>query len=291
MSKIKVIILILLLAASSTAFFFKDSILKIYNNFSGSIQTFEKTNLGDIISEVRKEILSPPPLNVGGAETKAVLTGAKIIAQTNIQRYDNGLLPPLIENAKLGAAALVKANDMFKNQYFEHISPSGVGPGDLVKNYGYDYIVTGENVILGNFKDEKEVVRLWMNSPGHRANILNDRFAEIGAAVIKGSYKGQTVWIGVQEFGLPLSACEQPNRDLKNWIDLNQRKLDQLSLQIEEKKFEIDNAKLKSERYNQLANEHNQLVIQYNQTAQETKNLILQYNNQVNIFNQCVSGI
>lgn len=290
MKTYKIIVLILVLLALSAGFQFKDDIFKIYNDFGKNLQKLEKTDLGDLIKEIKKEVLAPAPLNVGGKATDVVLVEAKIIAQTNIQRYNNGLLIPLIENQNLSKAALAKANDMFKNQYFEHLSPLGVGPGDLVKNYGYDYIVTGENLILGNFESEKEVVQLWMNSSGHRANILNNRFTEIGVAIIKGNYKGQTTWIGVQEFGLPLSACQQPSSSLKNQIDYNQNQLENLSLQIETKKAEIDDTNPRSSKYNALVDEYNQLVAWYNALVQETKNLILQYNNQVNIFNQCVAG-
>jgi len=290
MKKSKIIILIFTLLVLSAGFHFKDDIFKIYNDFGENLQKLEKTDLGNIINEIKKEVLAPSPLNVGGRETQAVLTKAKIIAQTNIQRYNNGLLAPLFENAELSSAALAKANDMFSKQYFEHISPSGMGPGDLVKNYGYDYIVTGENLILGNFSSEKEVVQLWMDSPGHRENILNNRFTEIGVAVIKGTYKGQTAWIGVQEFGLPLLACPAISNTLKNEIDLNKNNLDKLYLKIDAKKEEINNTNPKSEKYNVLVDEYNELAAEYNLLNQETKNLISQYNIQINIFNQCVAG-
>src|SRR3989344_2281020 len=199
-------------------YFFGDNLLKTYNE---SLQKFEKKDLAGIIEEIKKEVLAPTPLNIGGLPSNVVLVKSKVIAETNIQRYNNGGLLPLVENVQLSTAALAKANDMFAKQYFEHISPTGVGPGELVKTYSYDYIVTGENLILGNFKSEKEVVHLWMNSPGHRANILNERFTEIGVAIIKGKYNGGTVWIGVQEFGLPMSACNQPSIQLKIQIDVN----------------------------------------------------------------------
>ena len=133
---------------------------------------------------------------------------SKIISETNLQRQENGDLPALKENTDLDETASAKAADIFKNQYFEHVSPSGVDPGKLVESYGYDYIVEGENLILGNFSSEKEVVADWMASPGHRANILNNRYTEIGVAIVKGTYKGEESWVGVQEFGLPLSTCE-----------------------------------------------------------------------------------
>ena len=295
MKRIKSLILFLVfLAFAFGALYFKEDILfavqRIYGNFDSSLQNFQKTELGNIINEFKKEVLTPPPLNVGGKETQAVLTKDKVIAQTNIQRYNNGLLIPLIENAELSAAAKAKAEDMFLNQYFEHVSPSGIDPGELVKSWGYQYIVTGENLILGNFESEKEMVQLWMDSPPHRENILNNRFSEIGVAVVKGKYKGQTVWIGVQEFGLPLSSCVEPDTVLKNKIESNKNILDQLASQIESKKNEIENTNPRSPKYNSLVDEYNNMVAQYNSLNNETKNLILQYNKQVNFFNQCVGS-
>jgi Cysteine-rich secretory protein family len=215
---------------------------------------------------------------------------SKIILETNLQRQENGNLPVLIENLKLDDAASAKANDMFLNQYFEHTSPAGVDPGKLVQSHGYNYIVAGENLILGNFSSEKEVVQDWMNSPGHRANILNNRYSEIGVAIIKGTYKGETVWIGVQEFGLPLSSCPALDNNLKNQIDLDNMQLNTLLSDIDQKKSEIDNTNQNSPAYSQMVNDYNQSIAQYNSLADTTKNIISQYNNQVSDFNNCVKG-
>ena len=165
---------------------------------------------------------------------------------------------------------------MFLNQYFEHTSPTGVDPGQLVSNNGYKYIVAGENLILGNFGSEKELVQAWMDSPGHRANILNNRYSEIGVAIVKGIYKGETVWIGVQEFGLPLSSCSEPSSTLENEINDKKARLDQMSAQLDSEKN---------------VNIYNQLVSQYQSLASDVKILILQYNAQVNTFNDCVKGL
>jgi len=131
-----------------------------------------------------------------------VLSKDKIIYETNLQRMANGL-PILNENKKLNEIAEAKVYDMFRNQYFEHISPDGVAPEQLALSYGYDYSFHGENLILGNFFTEKKIVQNWMNSPDHRKNILNENFTEIGVSFIKENYKGKIVWIGVQEFGSP----------------------------------------------------------------------------------------
>jgi len=285
-----IIILVLIIAAFGAGIYFKDDDIKFYDSLNKQAQDFKKTDIGLTISQVGKEILSPPPLNVGGAEKQVVLLQSKIIAETNLQRQENGNLPALKENANLDKAAAAKANDMFLNHYFEHVSPTGVDPGKLVQGYGYDYIVAGENLILGNFSSEKEVVQDWMNSPGHRANILNNRYTEVGVAIIKGNYKGQTVWIGVQEFGLPLSSCAQPDVNLENEINSDKAQLDELSSEIDAKKNQIDNTNQNSPAYRQMAGDYNRLIAQYNSLAETTKNIISQYNNQVNTFNSCVAG-
>lgn len=283
-------ILFLVLSGAWFGFYYKNNIFNAYNGVGKKLQQFESSKIGDVVNQITKHIFLPAPLIVGGEANEAVLVKSKIIAQTNIQRFNNGSLPPLIENAKLTASAKAKAVDMFTNQYFEHVSLKGVDPGMLVKSFGYEYIVSGENLILGNFKDEKELVQAWMDSKGHRENILNDRFSDIGIAIVKGSYKNQVVWIGVQEFGLPLSVCQNPDPVLKTEIDNNKLILDQLSLQLEAKKEEINNSNSKSKQYDFLVDEYNNLLAQYDQLHQSVRNLIVQYNDQVNNFNQCVEG-
>ena len=291
MGKVKgLLVFIFIVAAFGAGVYFKDDAIKFYNGLNKQVKNFQTTDIGSVVSQVSKKIFTPVPLNIGGAEKQVVLLQSKVILETNLQRQENGNLPALTENKKLNEVAAAKANDMFLNQYFEHVSPLGVGPGDLAQKYGYDYIVEGENLILGNFASEKEVVQDWMNSPGHRANILNNRYSEIGVAIIKGSYKGQTVWIGVQEFGLPLSSCTQPDVSLKNQIDSDKTQLDVLSSQIDYKKNQIDNTDKHSPAYEQMINDYNQIVVQYNSLADTTKKIISQYNDQINVFNNCVTG-
>jgi uncharacterized protein YkwD len=293
-----IIIFVLIVAAFGAGIYFKDDAVKFYNSFNRQVQSFQKTDIGVTLTQVGKEILTPPPLNIGGFEKPVVLLQSKIISETNSQRQANGNpsatlrtgLPALTENKELDETAAAKASDMFLNQYFEHVSPSGVGPGDLAQKYGYNYIVEGENLILGNFSSEKEVVQDWMNSPGHRANILNVRYTEIGVAVVKGTYKGETVWIGVQEFGLPLSACAQPDAKLKDEITPYQTRLDSLLTQLDESKKQIDSTNQDSPAYSKMVDDYNQLVGQYNSLAATTKDIIAQYNIQVNAFNDCVAG-
>lgn len=271
-----IIFLVIILVLGAALIYFENDILNFFPDFKKNIQDFQKTDVGNVITEFSKDILVPPPLQISGKPSQAVLTKSGIILQTNLQRQTNGNLPALKENSKLNAAASAKVSDMFLNQYFEHTSPTGIDPGQLVSNNGYKYIVAGENLILGNFESEKELVQAWMDSPGHRANILNIRYSEIGVAIVKGIYKGETVWIGVQEFGLPLSSCDEPDKNLKNEINDKKKQLDQISNKLDLEK-NVD--------------AYNKLVEQYQALASDVKILILQYNNQVNIFNDCVKGL
>jgi uncharacterized protein YkwD len=293
----KIIILVLIIGAFMAGVYFRDDALRFYHNLNKGVQDLKKVDIGQIISEVQKQVSTSTPLNVGGASNKVVLLQSKIIAETNLQRQENppsgeagGNLPALKENTKLNESAAAKANDMFLNQYFEHISPAGIDPGKLVQSHGYEYIVAGENLILGNFSSEKEVIQDWMNSHGHRANILNNRYTEIGVAVVKGTYKGETVWIGVQEFGLPLASCTQPDESLKSKIDLDKMEVDGLSAQIDERRNQIDNTNKNSANYSKMIDDYNQLVAQYNLLAEQLKSTIANYNAQVNNFNNCVAG-
>jgi len=286
----KIIIIILIIAAFGAGIYFKDDAIKFYNSFGKQVIDFQKTRVAQTISQVSKEILSPLPLNVGGTDTNAILLQSKTISETNLQRQENGNLPALIENKRLDEAASAKANDILKNQYFEHVSPSGVDPGKLVQSFGYDYVVAGENLILGNFSSEKEVVQDWMNSPGHRANILNNRYTNIGVAIVKGTYKGDVAWVGVQEFGLPLSECNEPDSALKVQIDSENTQLDNLSSQIDAQKKEIGSADQSSAAYGQMVDDYNKLVSQYDSLAVQEKQNVSKYNLQADEFNNCVAG-
>lgn len=270
--------------------YFSKDVYFILNKININIENFEKKDLDNFIKEITEEVLNPSPLIVKNPFIDINLTSDDVFIETNLQRSLNGNLQPLKRNKLLDEVALKKANDMFKNQYFDHNSPSGVTPAQLVKESGYEYIITGENLILGNFASEKDLVVAWMNSQGHRENILNNRYTEIGIALVRGVYKNQKTWIGVQEFGLGLSACNQPDILLKKEIDLYKNKIDNLSLQIDQKKEEINNSITNYKEYNLLIQGYNDLVKQYDNLAELTKSLIVKYNSQVGAFNKCVAG-
>jgi uncharacterized protein YkwD len=108
-------------------------------------------------------------------------------------------LQPLAESQKLDEAAEMKAQNMVQNNYFAHISPTGISPWYWFSQAGYNYKYAGENLAIGFF-DSEEVYQAWLNSPEHKANILNPNYKEFGTAVLSGFGQGKTIVV-VQEFG------------------------------------------------------------------------------------------
>ncbi len=129
-----------------------------------------------------------------------------LLTYTNIQRKENGL-SELRLNESLTSAAHAKAEDMFKNQYWAHVSPGGTEPWDFILGQDYDYIYAGEN-LAKNFNKSKDVVEAWMKSPSHRENLLSSNYDEIGFAVVNGVMDGYETTLVVQMFGRPRNAAQ-----------------------------------------------------------------------------------
>lgn len=130
------------------------------------------------------------------------VTAGNIIRQTNTARVANKL-PALKTNSLLNKAAQAKANDMIRQQYFAHISPSNVTPWDFFRQAGYSYRYAGENLAI-DFADTEDIIKAWLNSPSHRRNLLSSRYTEIGVAVASGKINGTQSLLVVQMFGTPI---------------------------------------------------------------------------------------
>lgn len=164
------------------------------------------------------EVLTPPPLRLPLGLPGGVLTAPGVLTETNRQRAAEGLAA-LGGDELLDRAAQRKLDDMFAHQYFEHVAPDGTGPADLVAGVQYEYVRVGENLALGSFRDDATLVQAWMDSPGHRANILHTGFTELGVAVGQGVFEGQRTWLAVQTFALPLSACPEVDGALRQRLE------------------------------------------------------------------------
>lgn len=122
-------------------------------------------------------------------ETTSTLSAyeQKVVDLTNQQRVKNGL-PGLKVDLALSKVAREKSLDMSTNGYFSHTSPTYGSPFDMMKKFGITYRYAGENIAMGQ-RTPEEVVNAWMNSEGHRKNILSPNFTHIGVGyVAQGNY-------------------------------------------------------------------------------------------------------
>lgn len=124
-----------------------------------------------------------------------------LIDLTNKNR-EKSQIQKLAYSPVLEEAAKRKANDMATKSYFAHTSPEGVTPWQWFRDVNYGFIYAGENLAV-HFSDSSDVVRAWMDSPGHRDNILNEHFTEIGIATAQGYFEGRQTIFVVQMFGRP----------------------------------------------------------------------------------------
>ena len=246
---------------------------------------------GDFLTEnLDKAVLTPEPLRGPINQPISELTRAGIIEWTNNNRAIEGL-PPLSQNSTLSASAALKAQDMLENQYFAHAAPDGTELSDLIEDVGYAYVLIGENLALGNFADDQALVQAWMDSPGHRENIMHENYTQIGIGLSRGVFEGDEVWVAVQHFGKPKSACPPIDESLLARINENKAELERLRQEIEQKEEEIENTEPKrGPVYNRRVEEYNALVEQYNALNAKTKQLVEEYNAQVQEFNACAKS-
>ena len=138
--------------------------------------------------------------NSGNANEDAtgfVVSGSmtsQVVTLVNKERASNGL-QSLASDSQLAKLAQMKAEDMAKNGYFSHTSPTYGSAFDMMKTYGVSYKTAGENIAKGQ-KTAQSVMNGWMNSSGHRANILKSDYTKIGVGYAKAS-DGTTYWVQI----------------------------------------------------------------------------------------------
>ncbi|WP_199833263.1 CAP domain-containing protein, partial [Streptomyces luridiscabiei] len=132
----------------------------------------------------------PPP-----APAPPASVGGQVLQIVNAERAKEGC-GPVTSNDLLATAAQRHSADMASRDYFSHTSPDGTDPGDRITAAGYRWSTYGENIAKGQ-RTPADVMKSWMDSPGHRANILNCSFKEMGIG--KQDSGGGPVW--TQKFG------------------------------------------------------------------------------------------
>jgi uncharacterized protein YkwD len=258
------------------------------------IQEQEEVTVQGIVQSVIEDtkVLAPPPIRAVHEVPQTVLTRGGVIIWTNTQRAQQGI-PELRENTELNFAAERKATDIFAQQYFEHVSPTGVDAGDLARATGYDYLAIGENLALGNYEDDRTIVQAWLDSPGHRENILAGHFEEIGVAVKKGVFEGRETWVGVQIFARPASSCPMVDGNILSSIEAFETRIEEMSVSADTLREELEEQHPQTREqiveYRREVREYNAFVKQINELINEVGELVDSYNAQVRVFNTCVA--
>ncbi|MBS7299032.1 MAG: LysM peptidoglycan-binding domain-containing protein [Eubacteriales bacterium] len=135
------------------------------------------------------QVLNIPTLNQDILDFEST-----VVRLVNEIRVENGL-KPLAEDWELSRVARYKSQDMKDNNYFSHTSPVYGTPFQMMKNFGIKYKSAGENIARGQTTPER-VVNAWMNSSGHRANILNSSYTKIGVGYVKSGHYWTQMFIG-----------------------------------------------------------------------------------------------
>lgn len=153
-----------------------------------------------IFSQVAANLLSKNDRLLGFATN---ISAGEVISLSNVERQSYGL-KALASSPVLSSAATHKAGDMLKKDYWAHFAPDGTSPWYFFGLVGYKYSSAGEN-LARDFATSSGVVAAWMASPGHKANILNSTFTEMGVAVVNGNLQEEDTTLVVQLFGKPLT--------------------------------------------------------------------------------------
>lgn len=133
-------------------------------------------------------------INIPSLDTSVTSYEKEVVRLVNEIRRENGL-NPLTEDWELSRVARYKSQDMLDNKYFSHTSPVYGSPFTMIKNFGLSYRSAAENIAKGQ-STPKAVVNAWMNSSGHRANILNASYKKIGVGYVKNGHYWTQMFIG-----------------------------------------------------------------------------------------------
>lgn len=126
-------------------------------------------------------------INIPTVSSTATAYETEVVRLVNQRRAEHGL-KPLTQDWQLSRVARYKSQDMKDLGYFSHTSPTYGSPFQMMKSFGISYRTAGENIAKG-YASPEVVVNAWMNSPGHRANILNSTYTHIGVGFVSsGNY-------------------------------------------------------------------------------------------------------
>lgn len=145
-----------------------------------------------IATATPKTTETPKPTQTQGASNLSY--EERVVELVNEERAKNGL-GALTLSRDLSDVARAKSRDMRDNGYFAHESPTYGTPFEMMKSFGISYRTAGENIAMG-YASPEAVMEGWMNSPGHRANILNASFTHIGVGYVANGHYWTQMFIG-----------------------------------------------------------------------------------------------
>lgn len=163
------------------------------------IATRHQVGLSEII-DANPHITNPAliypgqSITIPGSDSSVTNYENEVIRLVNEIRVKNGL-KALTADWELSRVARYKSQDMKDNRYFSHTSPVYGSPFDMIKSFGISYRSAGENIAKGQ-STPQAVVNAWMNSSGHRANILNSSYTRIGVGYVKNGNYWTQMFIG-----------------------------------------------------------------------------------------------
>ncbi len=178
-----------------------DSLIKKYlQDFQSKFNHIQSSQPSNVQQEQQPNTIQQPPVQQKPAPSQPTAPAEqqqsvsqvsafeqKVVELTNQERSKYGV-PALKHDVELSKVARVKSSDMKAKGYFAHNSPTHGSPFDMMKQFGITYRSAGENIAMGQ-RSPEEVVKAWMNSEGHRKNILNSSFTHIGVGyVAEGNY-------------------------------------------------------------------------------------------------------
>lgn len=133
-------------------------------------------------------------LTIPQVDSSVTAYESEVVRLVNQIRQENGL-SPLTANWELSRVARYKSQDMKDNGYFSHTSPTYGTPFQMIKAFGLSFRTAGENIAKG-YASPQAVVNGWMNSSGHRANILNASYKQIGVGYVAGGHYWTQMFMG-----------------------------------------------------------------------------------------------
>ncbi|WP_103104045.1 CAP domain-containing protein [Brevibacillus reuszeri] len=173
-------------------------VLSGFSNTASAATTYPQYGYQPYMQPVQPQMQAPyaapasqqQPVKQANQQVDASTVGKQVTDLVNQERAKAGLKPVELD-ASLNKVAKAKAADMSNNNYFDHTSPTYGSPFDMMKQFGVSYMTAGENIAMGQ-RNAEEVMNQWMNSEGHRQNIINPSFTKIGVGFVNGYW--------VQEF-------------------------------------------------------------------------------------------